>query len=186
MRTFWLLLAMASVLALAAFTLTAQNLPRVTAWTEPLSKMPRYVNQFTEYSEGQIRDQYSVTILQSERGELVIAENWPKHPVRGAIRQAVDAVAVLFYLIRPHGVLAAPILGECRAGGHSIAGNQTILGFQTTGYQENSPNRRITTWLAPELSCFPLAVTMEKRRPDGSLILDFERHTVAIEPGRKL
>ena len=186
MRTFWLLLAMASFLALAAFSVTAQNLPRATTWAEPLSKMPRYVNQFSEYSEGQIRDQYSVTTLQTERGELVIAENWPKHPVRGAIRQALDAVAVLFYLIRPHEVLAARMGGECRPGGHAVTGNQTILGFQTTGYQENSPDRRITTWLAPELNCFPLAVTMEERRPDGSFILDFERHTAAIEPGRKL
>jgi hypothetical protein len=74
----------------------------------------------------------------------------------------------------------------CRpvAGGESLVGEQTILNYPTTGVQETGhtpfETRRVTVWMAPQLSCFALRATLERQDPDGTWKLISEKNALKV------
>jgi hypothetical protein len=53
-----------------------------------------------------------------------------------------------------------------------VVGHETILDHPTVAVQSIlDDQRRMTTWMAPDLGCFALRITTEERRPDGTFHL---------------
>src|SRR5215471_1855186 len=58
--------------------------------TVPANGGMRFVTQFTTYSGDGVTDQGTMTLIQVGNAEAVVDESWPGHPVRTAIRRAID------------------------------------------------------------------------------------------------
>jgi hypothetical protein len=52
-----------------------------------------------------------------------------------------------------------------------VVGHETILDHPTVAVQSIRGQRRDTLWMAPDLGCFALRITIEERRPDGTFHL---------------
>jgi hypothetical protein len=66
-----------------------------------------------------------------------------------------------------------------------FAGEETILNHTTVALQRESPGGlRLTTWLAPDLGCFPLRVLIEQRNPSGSFNVRERREPLKITMNR--
>lgn len=76
----------------------------------------------------------------------------------------------------------------CVAG--SLVGQKTILGYSTIGVMRPVPNpratpsqpaaARMTMWMAPELGCFALRLSVEEQRPDGTFRLVSEKQALRV------
>ena len=151
----------------------------------PASSGMRFVTRFTAYSGNRIMDQGTMTLIRVGNDELIVDENWPGHPIRTAIRRTIDWINSFRYSPGPHESTRAAMPGNCLRGRPETVEKQYLLGFEANEWRDNiGDGRRITSWLAPQLGCFPLVITIEERRPDGTFALVSERRTIAIDPGR--
>jgi hypothetical protein len=76
----------------------------------------------------------------------------------------------------------------CAAG--SVVGYETILGHSTIAVMRPLPNpratpsrpasARITMWMAPDLGCFALRLSIEEQRPDGTFRLVSEKQALRV------
>ena len=76
----------------------------------------------------------------------------------------------------------------CAAG--AVVGHETILGHATIAVVRPLPNTRstpsrpatarITMWMAPDLACFALRLSIEEERPDGSFRLVSEKQALRV------
>jgi hypothetical protein len=76
----------------------------------------------------------------------------------------------------------------CAAG--PVVGHETILGHATTAVMRPMPNprstpsrptaARITMWMAPDLGCFALKLSIEEQRPDGAFRLVSEKRALRV------
>ena len=76
----------------------------------------------------------------------------------------------------------------CAAG--SVVGYETILGHSTIAVMHPLPNQRstpsrpaaarITMWMAPDLGCFALRLSIEEQRPDGAFRLVSEKQALRV------
>jgi hypothetical protein len=152
--------------------------------TVPANGGMRFVTLFTRYSGNRITDQGTVTLIQVGNSEVAVDEIWPRHPVRTAIRRAIDWIGSLRYSRGAHEPTSATMSGSCAPGRHETVDKQNLLGFEAIGLHENYGDTRLTMWRAPQLGCFPLLITTENRQPDGNFALASERCTIAIDRGR--
>ncbi|HXM44927.1 MAG TPA: hypothetical protein VN924_27060 [Bryobacteraceae bacterium] len=74
---------------------------------------------------------------------------------------------------------AAGLDAACIDG--TIVGNQTIVNYPTTAIRPRMGGSvRMTWWTAPDLGCFALRITTEKKRPDGSFRLVQEKRALRV------
>lgn len=76
----------------------------------------------------------------------------------------------------------------CAVG--SLVGHATILSHSTIGIERPLPNpratpsrpaaARITMWMAPDLGCFALRLSVEEQRPDGTFRLVSEKQALRV------
>lgn len=80
-------------------------------------------------------------------------------------------------------------IAPCAAG--SLVGYETILGHSTIGVTRPLPNKRstpsrpaparITMWMAPDLGCFALRLSIEEQQPDGGFHLVSEKQALRVQ-----
>jgi hypothetical protein len=71
---------------------------------------------------------------------------------------------------------AAPV---CVDG--TVVGRETILNYPTVAVQLGSDDqRRLTLWMAPDLGCFALRITIEEKRPDGTFHLVSKKQALRV------
>jgi hypothetical protein len=72
----------------------------------------------------------------------------------------------------------------CRTihGGAKVIGQEVILNYSTTVLQQwhRGGDRKLTLWMAPELSCFALRATVQEEQPDGSWKLIHEKKALKV------
>jgi len=71
----------------------------------------------------------------------------------------------------------------CRTsfGGTEILGQDVVLNYPTTVLRQTGGGRSIITlWMAPELSCFALRITIHAEQPDGSWKLVSEKQALKV------
>jgi hypothetical protein len=85
---------------------------------------------------------------------LFVDENWPGHPVRTAVRWAIDWIRSFQYSLGAHEPTRATMPGSCAPGRNETVGKQHLLGFEAIGRYENAGDTRMTVWRAPQLGCF--------------------------------
>jgi len=61
-----------------------------------------------------------------------------------------------------------------------VVGHETILGHPTVAVQPNVGSHRVTFWMAPDLGCFALRITIEERRPDGAFRLVTKKQAIKV------
>jgi hypothetical protein len=61
-----------------------------------------------------------------------------------------------------------------------IVGRETILNYRTVAIQHASAADRITLWMAPDLGCFPLKMTYDERRPEGTFRQVIDRRALKV------
>jgi hypothetical protein len=77
----------------------------------------------------------------------------------------------------------------CASG--SLAGSETILGHPTIAVTRPMPNphatptrpsaARITMWMAPDLGCYALRLSIEEQQPDGAFRLVSEKQALNVQ-----
>jgi len=98
-----------------------------------------------------------------------------------------DAYAIV-YPNRPDtplliGKRAALVSSDCRTihGGAEVIGHDVVMNYATTILQQrNGGARKLTLWMAPELSCFALRATIHEMQPDGSWKLVSEKKALKV------
>ena len=121
-------------------------------------------------------DMYSTSFNHNLR-ELMLSSSVPGHPLETATRQMLDEVGlVTLEVTTPFRAAAenaerirtiSSIRNGCISG--PVVANETILGYATVAIQHRlDHSERVTSWMAPQLGCFVLRLTIEERRPDGS------------------
>jgi hypothetical protein len=105
--------------------------------------------------------------------------------------------------LREHAAHAIGVIGGCaasclvlehfyfaRAGSGAgsacmqgdVAGHDTLLGFPVTAVRPPwGSGERMTLWMAPDLGCFALRITLEAKRPDGTFRLVSERRALQVK-----
>jgi hypothetical protein len=78
------------------------------------------------------------------------------------------------------GSAAALIDAGCVCG--PLVGHETILGHPTVAVQPNleGDHQRVTFWMAPDLGCFALRITVEEKRPDGTYRLLIRKQALKV------
>lgn len=77
------------------------------------------------------------------------------------------------------GSADALIKAGCICG--PVVGHETILGHPTVAVQPNlGSHQRVTFWMAPDLGCFALRITIEEQRPDGTFRLVTRKQALKV------
>ena len=77
------------------------------------------------------------------------------------------------------GSAAALIKAGCVCG--PVVGRETILGHPTVAVQPSlGSHQRVTFWMAPDLGCFALRITVEEQRPDGTFRLVIRKQALKV------
>jgi hypothetical protein len=172
-------LAVVAMSAAAILFALIQVAPRTVRMASPGFRIPFYV-EFDFYSNnrsGQYRSritsfpwgvqEINMTIVES-RGSLLD----PVRKIAGSIRtQFVLAMPSLVLPKHPPMTEPAWFAGFVRSGcteRRTVVGHETIAGYETTVTESPSPKGRFKFWMAPDLACFTLKMTIEERQPDGS------------------
>jgi hypothetical protein len=82
------------------------------------------------------------------------------------------------------GRRAGLLSSGCRTihGGAEVIGQDVVLNYATTILQQGhkGATRKLTLWMAPELSCFALRATTHDEQPDGSWKLTSEKKALKV------
>ena len=105
------------------------------------------------------------------RHEIQLSSSVPGHPFANAIRRMLDATGFVFFhltaLFHPEAEQAERADTAVRVSNGcvdwSVVGRETILNYPTVAIQYVSAAERITLWMSPDLGCFPLKMTYERR-----------------------
>jgi len=77
------------------------------------------------------------------------------------------------------GSAAALIKAGCVCG--PVVGHETILGHPTVAVQPDlGSHERVTFWMAPDLGCFALRITIEEKQPDGTFRLRIRKQALKV------
>lgn len=72
----------------------------------------------------------------------------------------------------------------CRPGGVAVIGQDVVLNYRTTVIRQWIGFKRLTIWMAPELSCFGLRAQLHAQQPDGSWKLMSEKKALKVNVNR--
>ena len=108
-----------------------------------------------------------------------------KHRLFSVPDEEAEDFAVVYSTVSQSHVLtrrANLVNSGCRNPGPSgtILGEQLMLNYATVAAQYNFWKSRVTVWMAPQLGCFALRVTVEREQPDGSWTLSSEKKAVRV------
>jgi hypothetical protein len=78
---------------------------------------------------------------------------------------------------------AALINAGCVYG--PVVGHETILGHPTVAVQPDLVDH-VTLWMAPDLGCFALRITVEEQRPDGTYRLVTRKQALKVTMNREM
>jgi hypothetical protein len=182
-------LIVGAVLGVGAFVWASQALPQTLRLASPLVRIPYTVDSvFVYYADdgSPTVDMYS-TSYNHNGHKIQLSSSVPGHPFASAIRRMLDATGfVLFHLtalFRPDAEqaeradTAVRVSNGCVEG--PVVGRETILNYPTVAIQ-HAGNQRITIWMSPDLGCFPLKMTFEERRHDGTFRQTIERRALKV------
>ncbi len=80
---------------------------------------------------------------------------------------------------------AALINAGCVYG--PVVGHETILGHPTVAVQPDlGDHQRVTLWMARDLGCFALRITVEEKRPDGTYRLVTTKQALKVTMNREM
>jgi hypothetical protein len=83
------------------------------------------------------------------------------------------------YRLGSVGSAAALIHAGCVYG--PVVGHETILDYPTVAVRRNMDDwRRMTLWMAPDLGCFALRITIEARGADGTFLLVLQKQALKV------
>ena len=183
-----LIVAIVWVLAISclAFILISQMFPYMLKPISIIAGIPYTVESVSvEYTDtGATMFRAYTTSYQRNGGEIVLSHSFPGHPLETAFRRLLDTTGlVLGAIVRTFSVNAGGssfVTSGCVGGQDEIVGRETILEYPTVVRQIDFPQQRVKLWVAPDLGCFALKMTIEERRPDGSFSLRGERKALKV------
>lgn len=184
------MLLVVAALGIAGFLSIALAFPQ----TFQLVSIPYTVeSECIQYSpDGSPAVRMNLTSYNQNGSEVVLESSLPGNPLGTMVRRALDAAGSLLSKITLPLVVNEDILeriktraristgfeqqyvGDAaalvRAGcvNGPVIGRETILGHSTVAVQNSADHRRTTLWMAPDLSCFALKITIEAQRPGGA------------------
>jgi hypothetical protein len=133
----------------------------------------------------------------SDHGREVVLSRWyPGNPLFTALSRLEEfwQAHVLYFAVSDEKIEARARLQASRAAALIQAGcvdgevvsYETILGYPTVAVQHLSldNHRRMIARMAPDLGCFPLRVTMERQRLDGTFRLVMKREALKVTVNR--
>ena len=177
-----------AALGIGVCLLASQAFPQVIRLASPLVRIPYTVDSvFIRYADdGSSKiDMYS-TSYNDNRREISLSSSIPGNPFLTAIRRTLNATGFVLFHLRAlfcanaeteRAATAAIVSNGCVTG--PVVGRETILDHPTVAVQFSGGDRT-TLWQSPDLACFPLRVTHERRLPDGSFRLLFERRALKV------
>jgi len=181
-----------AILGILAIISVSQAFPQMLHLLSPLPQIPYTAESvFVQYTDkgSALVDSYTTSYQQGGR-EIVLSEFVPGHPLLTAVRRALDAFGFVTFHIsqrfdrryRQSKADAAILMKNgCVSGEGHFIGRETILNYSTVIVQHGMAKQRITMWLAPDLECFALKLTIEERRSDRSLFLRREKKTLKVK-----
>lgn len=174
-----------------AFVWASQAFPQTLRLALPLVRIPYTVDSvFVRYADDGSPNVAMYCTLYSHHGsEILLSSFVPGHPFATAARRALAATGfVLFHLTTlfhpdteqaERAATVVRISKGCVDHGQ-VVGQETILGYPTVAIQFSGREERTTMWQSPDLGCFPLRLTDEQRRPDGTFRLLMERRALKV------
>jgi hypothetical protein len=199
-------LVAAAILGVGAFLLVVTlALPQTLRLVSPPVRIPYTVDsEFVRYADdGSSAIEVHLTSYNNNGSEIVLYEVYPSFGT--AIRRALGAAAsfvgglTLPFVVSPEqlervrvaarvstglegyylGSAAALIKAGCVDG--AVVGRETILNYPTVAVQPSlGDRRRMTLWMAPDLGCFALRITIEEQRPDGTFRLVSKKQAIKV------
>ncbi|MEO8595190.1 MAG: hypothetical protein ABI759_17855 [Candidatus Solibacter sp.] len=186
-------LALATVGAAALVFAIIQLSPRTVRMASPPAfRIPFYVEFDLETYRGAGPPRHiSMTSFPYAGHEITMSSGLLKHSFINRLHGIARSIRTQLVLAVPSLVLpkGTPMQkpawfdGFVRGGcteRRNVVGRETVAGHETTVIQDGSPQNRITVWLAPDLDCFALKMTMEVREPDGTYRLESRKEAVAV------
>jgi hypothetical protein len=181
-------LIIGAVLGLGAFVWAA--FPQTLRLAPALVRIPYTVDSvFVRHAtDGSSTVDIYSTSYNHNGNEIRLSSSVPGHPFATAIRRTLDATGfILFHLralLHPEAeqaesaANAVRISNACADG--PVIGRETILNYPTVAIQYTSAADRITLWMSPDLGCFPLKMTYDERRPDGTFRQVIDRRALKV------
>lgn len=187
--------AIAAILGALALLLTVtQAFSKLPSLVQSSLKIPYIVDsEFVRYAaDGSPSVDLYATSFSYNGVELILSSTVPGHPFVTAIRQVLDTVGLLIFdFTRPfhakdeqrrRAFTLRRIQNGCVDG--RVVGRETILGYPTVAIADRSTNQRLTLWMAPDLACFALRLTIETRQQDGTFRLISKRQALKVQLNR--
>jgi hypothetical protein len=131
----------------------------------------------------------------SDQGREVVLSRWyPDDPFKTAIGRFLDfwqSHVLSFTASRERieqrsKVQAERAAAQAGCGDRDVVGHEMILGHPAVESQHlsSADRRRASIWMAPDLACFPLRITVEVQRPDGTFRLVWKREALKVTVNR--
>jgi hypothetical protein len=199
----WISLFAAAILAMGAFLLVvALALPQTLGLDSPPARIPYTVDsEIVRYAnDGSSSVEANLTSYNNNGSEIVLFGVYSSFST--AIRAAAARVGELtlpfvlskeqWDLVRSQsrvrfgpvggrfvGNAAALLQAGCVSG--PVVGRETILNHPTVAVRRSMNDReRMTLWMAPDLGCFALRITIEHQQPDGTFRLGIKKQAVKV------
>lgn len=184
-------LIVGAMIVVGVFVWASQAFPQPLSLASPLVRIPYAVDSvFVRYGDdGSPTVDMYCTLYSHNGSEILLSSFVPGHPFATAGRRALAATGfVLFHLTTlfhpdteqvERAATAVRISKGCVDHGQ-VVGRETILGYPTVAIQLSGREERTTMWQAPDLGCFPLRLSDEQRRPDGTFRLVMERRSLKV------
>jgi hypothetical protein len=186
-------LAFAAIGAAAVLFAMVQVSPKTVRMASPGFKIPFYVEfVFERYNpNGSAPYQSRITSFPYGGYEIVMSVKESGDSFMDVVRRIGNSIRSQFVLAFPSLVLPkgrlmmepASFAGFVSSGcstGMPVVGHETIAGHETTVVQSVSPASRFKTWLAPDLACFALKLTVEDREANGTYRLKLRKEAIQV------
>jgi len=172
------------------------------------SEYLRYGDGVSSSTQVYRKQMYSTSYSLNGR-EIILSRSLPGNPFATALRRALDPIhdflgkLTLPFVVKTEllekvrtsprvitgcaddgcMLLGAEIFPRPAAGcvDGPVVGHETILNYATTAVQLRwDDHRRIMLWMAPDLGCFALRITIEEKRPDGTFRLVSRKQALRV------
>lgn len=183
-------LVVGTVLGVGACVWASQAFPQTVRLASTLVRIPYTVDSvFIRHADdgSPAIDMYSTSYIHNGR-EIQLSSFLPSRPFATAIRRMLNATEfVLFQLtavFHPNSeqaesaAYAARVKNGCANG--PIVGRETILNYPTVAIEYVDAADKTSVWMSPDLGCFPLRMTFDERRPDGTFRQVMERRALKV------
>ena len=187
------LLAGVAVGAVACLLLISQAFPQsLTLFSSGYRAGATYFleYEFVRYADnGSPTVDVQITSLRNGGNELIVAMHSHPPKAQDTLVGIGGAFTLLLYRFAPSlafhrastdqaaWVKEKVAMGCAKEG---VIGHETILGHATAVVLSSSPEGRGTSWLAPDMECYPLKLTNEIQRPDGTFYVSLRKLPITV------